>query len=106
MVESNTKDSFLTRLIHGHYFGLAQTYWALYLIVAAIFFVVGSVLVADRNWPPYVAMILALVGWSFLLLLGVDKGYRGSDPGKALARIAMLFLLLNLTNVLATLSFI
>jgi hypothetical protein len=106
MVESNTNDNFLQRLIHGHYFGLAQTYWALYLIVAAIFFVVGSVLVADRNWPPYIALILALVGWSFLLLLGVDKGYRGSDPGKALARIAMLFLLLNLTNILATLSFI
>lgn len=106
MVESNTKDTFVTRLIHGHYVGLAQTYWALYLVVAAIFFVVGSMLVADSNWPPYVAMILALVGWSFLLLLGVDKGYRGSDPGKALARIAILFLLLNLTNVLATLSFI
>ena len=106
MVESNTGNTFLARLIHGHYVGLAQTYWTLYLLVAAVFFVIGSMLVADRNWPPYVAMILALVAWSFLLLLGIDKGYRGSDPGKALARIAMLFLLLNLTNVLATLSFI
>jgi len=30
----------------------------------------------------------------------------GSDPGKALGRIGMLFLLLNLTNALVTFSFI
>lgn len=100
------RETAFTKLIRGGYFGLAQTYWAFYLIVAALFFVVGSVLVADRNWPPYVGMILALVAWSFLLLTGVQRGYKGADPGKALGRIGMLFLLLNLTNILATLSFI
>jgi hypothetical protein len=41
-----------------------------------------------------------------MLLTGIKFAYQGEDPGKALGRIAMLFLLLNLTNALATLSFI
>ena len=46
------------------------------------------------------------MGWSFLLLTLVKRYYVGNDPGKALGRIGMLFLLLNLTNALATFSFI
>lgn len=97
--------SVFAKLIRGEYFGLAQTYWTFYLIVAALFFTFGSLAVAERNWMPYVLMLLATVGWSFLLLTGVQRGYKGADPGKALGRIGMLFLLLNLSNVLATLSF-
>lgn len=98
--------SSLTRLINGQAFGLAQTYWTFYLTWAAVFFVAGSVLVADRNWIPYVALLGVTVAYSFLLLTGVKRYYVGSDPGKALGRIGMLFLLLNLTNALATFSFI
>ncbi|MDP1930359.1 MAG: hypothetical protein Q8L60_02760 [Gammaproteobacteria bacterium] len=104
--ELHTSGTPFGKLIRGEYFGLAQTYWAFYLIAAALFFGFGSVLVADRNWTPYVGMIVGLVAWSFLLLTGVQRGYKGADPGKALGRIGMLFLLLNLTNILATLSFI
>jgi hypothetical protein len=46
------------------------------------------------------------VAWTFVLLVGIKRSFRGEDPGKALARIAMLFLALNLSNALATLSFI
>jgi len=99
-------DSPLIRLISGEAFGLAQTYWTLYIIGGLLFFTVGSLLVAERNWAPYVAILIATIAYSFLLLTGVRKYYRGSDPGKALGRIGMLFLLLNLSNVLATLSFI
>jgi len=103
---STTPPSSFARLISGQSFGLAQTYWTLYLLWAAMFFVVGSLLVAERNWPPYVALLALTVGWSFLLLTAVKRYYVGSDPGKALGRIGMLFLLLNLTNALATFSFI
>lgn len=93
------------RLIAGQY-GLALTYWTLYLIVAVLFFIAGSAAVAAGDWQRYVLMLSATVMWSFILLVGVQRGFKGEDPGKALGRIAMLFLLLNLTNALATLSFI
>lgn len=87
-------------------YGLALTYWTLYLVAAVIFFVSGSIAVAEQNWERYTVLLAATVAWTFVLLVGVQRGYKGEDPGKALGRIAMLFLLLNLTNALATLSFI
>ncbi len=104
--DSSASPSAFARLISGQTFGLAQTYWTFYLIWAAMFFTVGSVLVAERNWMPYVGLLGLTVGWSFLLLTLVKRYYVGNDPGKALGRIGMLFLLLNLTNALATFSFI
>jgi len=105
MTESNARNPFFRRLITGHY-GLARTYWTLFLIGALLFFVFGSLAVIQGEWARYTIMLVANVVWSFVLLTGIDRGYRGEDPGKALARIAMLFLLLNLSNALATLSFI
>ena len=99
-------DSALGRFLSGANYGLARTYWTLYWIGAVIFFLIGSVLVAERNWVPYVILLVVTIAYSFVLLIGVQRFYRGSDPGKALARIAMLFLLLNLTNMLLTFSFI
>lgn len=98
--------SALGRFFSGGVFGLAQTYWALFALGAAIFFVVGSLLVAQRNWEPYVGLLAGSIAYTLALLTGVQRYYIGSDPGKALGRIAMLFLLLNLTNMLLTLSFI
>ena len=95
----------LARLFKGNY-GLALTYWTLYLIAAVVFFVTGSTAVAEGDWARYVILLALSVTWTFILLLGVRRGYQGEDPGKALGRIAMLFLLLNMTNALATLSFI
>lgn len=98
--------SALGRFFSGATFGFARTYWGLYALGAVIFFIVGSLLVAQRNWEPYVGLLASSIALSFALLVGVRRYYRGSDPGKALGRIAMLFLLLNLTNMLLTLSFI
>jgi len=105
MENSPESSSPIIRLLNGSSFGLAQTYWTFYLLGAALFFVVGSVLVADHNWAVYAPLLAATLVYSFILLFGVQRYYRGSDPGKALGRIGMLFLLLNLSNVLATLSF-
>lgn len=100
----NTRTA-LKRLIAGKY-GLALTYWTLYLTGAVAFFVAGSFAVAAEAWPLYVVLLGLTLAWTFLLLTGIKFAYQGEDPGKALGRIAMLFLLLNLTNALATLSFI
>lgn len=95
----------LKRIINGQ-FGLAVTYWTLYLIVAVIFFILGSLAVADERWGQYLGLLLGTVAWTFILVWGVSKGYKGKDPGKAIGRVSVLFLLLNITNALATLSFI
>lgn len=94
----------IKRLIDGHY-GLALTYWTLFLIASALFFAGASFAVAERDWQTYLTLLGALLVWTFLLLIGVKRGFRGEDPGKALGRIAMLFLLLDMTNALAALSF-
>lgn len=93
------------RLLGGQY-GLALTYWVLYLIAAVLFFVAGSIAVAEGAWTRYVILLSVTVAWTFVLLTGIKRAYKGEDPGKALGRIAMLFLLLNMSNALATLSFI
>lgn len=95
----------LTRIIQGDY-GLALTYWLLFLAGALAFFLAGSVAVAENAWPRFTVLVALSVAWTFLLLIGIQRAYTGDDPGKAIARIAMLFLLLNLSNTLATLSFI
>jgi hypothetical protein len=98
--------SALGRFFSGATFGLAQTYWALFALGSVIFFIAGSLLASERDWIPYLGLLAGSIAYTFALLIGVQRHYRGSDPGKALGRIGMLFLLLNLTNMLATLSFI
>jgi hypothetical protein len=87
-------------------FGLAGVYWSLFFAGALAFFVAGSLAVYQGDWRRYLVLLGLSLGWTFILLIGVRAGYRGQDPGKALGRITVLFLLLNMTNALATLSFI
>lgn len=93
------------RMTRGQY-GLAVTYWTLFLVGMLAFFVTGSIAVAQGEWQRYLMLLASSLAWTFILLIGVRVGYRGADPGKALGRVAVLFLLLNITNALATLSFI
>ncbi len=97
--------STLARIIDGDY-GLALTYWTAFSIGAIVFFVAGSLAVIRDAWPQFVVLVILSVAWTFVLLFFIQRAYTGEDPGTALARIAMLFLLLNLSNTLATLSFI
>lgn len=98
--------SVLQRSTRRGQFGLAATYWTLFLVGALAFFVAGSIAVAQGEWQRYLILLGSSVAWTFVLLAGVKVGYQGADPGKALGRVAVLFLLLNITNALATLSFI
>lgn len=90
----------------GGRYSLATIYWTLFLVGAVVFFVSGSMAVAQDDWKRYLILLGANLAWTFILLTGVRVGYRGADPGKALGRVAVLFLLLNITNALATLTFI
>jgi hypothetical protein len=103
--DSLTHETPFSRLVHGHY-GLAATYWALYLLGAALFFGFGSLAVAEHSWSRFLFLLALSLAWTILLLIGIQRGFKGTDPGKAMARIAMLFLTINLTNTLAVLSFI
>ncbi|MDT8428921.1 MAG: hypothetical protein RQ757_09160 [Pseudomonadales bacterium] len=103
--KQQTGTSWYQRLINQRH-GLAITYWTLFLAGAVLFFIFGSLAVAAGQWQRFIILLSASVVYTFLLLIGVGKGYRGDDPGKALGRVTVLFLLLNLTNTLAVLSFI
>ncbi|MDX1490123.1 MAG: hypothetical protein R3332_02480 [Pseudohongiellaceae bacterium] len=101
----SSQPNLIKRIILGHY-GLARTYWSAYFIGAAAFFIFGSMAVSAGEWKKFVIMLFSNICYSFILLLGIQAGYQGADPGKGLSRIAILFLLLNLSNALATLVFI
>lgn len=103
--DQRIETSWYQRLINRRH-GLAITYWTLFLAGAVLFFVFGSLAVAAAQWQRFVTLLIASIVYTFLLLIGVRRGYRGDDPGKALGRVTVLFLLLNLTNTLAVLSFI
>ena len=81
--DSSASPSAFARLISGQTFGLAQTYWTFYLLWAAMFFTVGSVLVAERDWVPYVGLLGLTVGWSFLLLTLARTGDQSVIAGTA-----------------------
>ena len=87
-------------------YGLAGVYWPLFFVGALAFFISGSMAVYQGDWGRYLILLGLSLGWTVVLLIGVRLGYRGQDPGKALGRVSVLFLLLNMTNTLATLSFI
>lgn len=106
MENTQASSSALVRVLSGSAFGLAKTYWTFFLVGAALFFAVGSVLAEQRNWAVYVPVLFASLVYTFILLVGVQRYYKGSDPGKTLGRVGMLFLMLNLSITLATLSFI
>jgi hypothetical protein len=91
-------------LLRGQY-GLALTCWTLFALGAIAFFITGSAAVAEHDWPRFVLLLALSVAWTLALLIGVNRYYRGPDPGKVMARVSMLFLTLNLTNTLAVLSF-
>jgi hypothetical protein len=105
MTDNIKSGSLRQRLSKGEY-ALAIKYWSLYWAMAIAFFIAGSLAVTREAWQAYLIMLALTVGWTFVLLVGIKRAYTGEDPGKALSRIAILFLLLNMTNALATLSFI
>ena len=97
--------SFMSKLLAGEY-GLAITYWALYFVGAALFFVFGSQAVDQEAWIPYLTMVAAMLAYTFLLLIGIRAAYRGPQLWKVMSRTSSIFMIINILVGIVTLGFI
>lgn len=102
---TNDERSFLARLIAGDY-GLAITYWALYVIGAGVFFVFGSRAVDGERWFVFLAAVTAMLAYTFVLLLGIRAAYRGPQLWKVMSRTSSIFMIINILVGIGTLGFI
>ena len=101
----DAEKTILAKVIDGDY-GLARTYWTLFLTGMLAFFIYGSIQVADRTWVPFLIALGFTVLWSALLIAGIWRAYKGPEHWKVVARTSILFFILNLSNTIATLIFI
>ena len=97
--------SFMNRLLEGEY-GLAVTYWALYIFGASLFFVFGSRAVDAENWITYLIIVAAMLGYTFILIIGVRAAYRGPQLWKVMSRTSSVFMITNILVGIGTLGFI
>ena len=95
----------LLQVIDGDY-GLAKTYWTLFLTGLLAFFIFGSIQVADRTWVPFLVALGITVLWTMLLVAGIWRAYKGPEHWRVVSRTSVLFFILNLSNTIATLIFI
>ena len=97
--------SFMNKLLAGEY-GLAITYWALYFLGAALYFVFGSQAVDREAWIPYLGMVAGMLAYTFLLILGIRAAYRGPQLWKVMSRTSSIFMIINILVGICTLGFI
>ncbi len=97
--------SFMSRLLAGDY-GFALTYWALYFIGAGLFFVFGSRAVDSGAWFSYLGMGVAMLAYTFVLILGIRSAYRGPQLWKVMSRTSSIFMIINILVGISSLSFI
>jgi len=97
--------SFMSKLLAGEY-GLAMTYWALYFIGAALFFVFGSRAVDSEQWVPYLGMVAGMLAYTFILILGIRAAYHGPQLWKVMSRTSSVFMIINILVGISTLGFI
>lgn len=97
--------SFMSKLLTGEY-GLAITYWALYFLGASLFFVFGSQAVDNEAWIPYLGMVAAMLGYTFILIIGVRAAYKGPQLWKVMSRTSSIFMIINILVGISTLGFI
>jgi len=97
--------SFMARLTDGEY-GLAITYWVLYLIGAATFFFFGSRAVDAERWVIYLGYVVAMLVYTLLLIIGVRAAYEGPQLWKVMSRTSSIFMIINILVAIATLGFV
>lgn len=102
-----TSDSrpFMARLLAGEY-GLAITYWIFYFIGAGLFFVFGSRAVDAENWIEYLSIVALMLGYTFLLIVGIRAAYKGPQMWKVMSRTSSVFMIINILVGISTLGFI
>lgn len=97
--------SFLSKLLAGDY-GLAITYWLFYFAGAGAFFVFGSRAVDSENWIQYLSMVAVMLGYTFILVVGVRAAYKGPQMWKVMSRTSSVFMIINILVGISTLGFI
>ncbi len=97
--------SFLAKLVAGDY-GLATTYWLLYFAGAGAFFIFGSRAVDNENWIQYLTMVAVMLGYTFILVVGVRAAYKGPQMWKVMSRTSSVFMIINILVGISTLGFI
>ena len=97
--------SFAAKLFAGEY-GLAVTYWALYFVGAAVFFVTGSQAVDEENWVTYLIIVAIMFAYTLLLVIGVRAAYNGPQLWKVVSRTSSIFMIINIMVGICTLGFI
>lgn len=103
--EPGAERSFAARLIGGEY-GLAITYWMLYFVGGALFFVFGSRAVDAERWIEYLILVAAMLGYTMLLLIGVRASYKGPQLWKVMSRTSSVFMIINILVGISTLGFV
>ena len=97
--------SFLARLLAGEY-GLAVTYWALYFVGCGLYFVFGSRAVDAENWLQYLTITALMLGYTFILIIGIRAAYKGPQMWKVMSRTSSVFMIINILVGICTLGFI
>lgn len=97
--------SFMAKLLGGDY-GLAITYWILYMFGAAAFFVFGSQAVDAKAWINYLLMVAVMLAYTVLLIIGVRAAYKGPQLWKVMSRTSSVFMIINILVGISTLGFV
>lgn len=95
----------MARILEGEY-GLAITYWALYFIGAAAFFIFGSQAIDSESWTRYVILVGVMLAYTVLLIIGIRASYKGPQLWKVMSRTSSLFMIINILLGITTLGFI
>ena len=97
--------SYMARLLEGDY-GLAITYWSLYFVGAAAFFVFGSQAVDDKSWARYFILLAIMMAYTVVLIIGVRAAYKGPQLWKVMSRTSSVFMIINILVGISTLGFV
>jgi hypothetical protein len=104
-MEHSESKSLLGKILGGHY-GLAVTYWWLYFIGAAVFFVTASQAVDREDWLRFLLLVSLMLGYTGLLLLGIRAAYKGPQMWKVMSRTSSVFMIINILVGIGALGFI
>ena len=97
--------SFMARILAGEY-GLAITYWALYFVGAAGFFVFGSQAVDSNQWVRYLTLVGLMMSYTVVLIIGIRAAYKGPLLWKVISRTSSVFMIINILVAISTLGFV
>ena len=105
MESANNKPPSIGLLLSGQY-GLAVTYWGLYLAGAGAFFLFGSRAVEADRWLSYIMMAGGMLVYTCALVIGVRVTYKGPQLWKVMSRTSSVFMVINILVGISTLGFV